>query len=415
MIPGELIAGPGDIELNPGAHPADPGGREHRGPAGAGRLPFSLRRCQRRAGVRPSAGRGLPARRPGRNRCPIRARGVAAGDPGLAWRDPPRPRAATAGGGGGVRLDRRRYAELYGPTVGDRLRLGDTDLWISPTEDRCAPPPPGGGPGDEAVFGGGKVLRESMGQALTSTVDLVITSVVVLDHWGVVKADVGVRDGRITAVGKAGNPDISDGVHPDLVIGPGTEVLAGEGRILTAGIVDCHVHLICPQVLEVALAAGTTTIVGGGTGPADGTRATTVTPGPWNVARMLQALDRWPVNVALLGKGNTVSMDALLEQGRSRHRRFQAARGLGLDAGRHRRLPGRGRPARRPSRHPHRHIERSRIRRRHAGRGGGPIDSRLPHRRRRGRPRPRHHHRGVGVQRPALVHQPHPAPHRQHH
>ncbi|MDQ1368673.1 MAG: urease subunit alpha [Acidimicrobiaceae bacterium] len=217
-----------------------------------------------------------------------------------------------------MRIDRRRYADLYGPTVGDRVRLGDTDLWISPTEDRCAPPAtgPGTGPGDEAVFGGGKVIRESMGQALYSTVDLVITGALILDHWGVVKADVGVRAGRIVAIGKAGNPDIMDGVHPELVIGPDTEVLSGEGRILTAGIVDCHVHLICPQVIEVALAAGTTTIVGGGTGPLEGTRATTVTPGPWNLARMLEALDRWPVNVALLGKGNTVSADALMAQGR---------------------------------------------------------------------------------------------------
>jgi urease subunit alpha len=211
-----------------------------------------------------------------------------------------------------MNLDRRRYAELYGPTVGDRVRLADTNLWVSPTEDRCCPT----GPGEETVFGGGKVIRESMGQATTSSVDLVITNVVVLDHWGVVKADVGVRGGRITAIGKAGNPDIMDGVHPDLVVGPGTEVLAGEGRILTAGIVDCHVHLICPQVIPVALAAGTTTLIGGGTGPAEGTRATTVTPGPWNLARMLQALDRWPVNVALLGKGNTVSQEALDEQAR---------------------------------------------------------------------------------------------------
>jgi urease subunit alpha len=210
-------------------------------------------------------------------------------------------------------IDRRRYAELYGPTVGDKVRLGDTDLWISPTEDRCSP----SGPGDETVFGGGKVVRESMGQATFSTVDLVITNAVVLDHWGVVKADVGVRDGRITALGKAGNPDIMDGVHPDLVVGPGTEVLAGEGRILTAGIVDCHVHLICPQVIEVAMAAGTTTIIGGGTGPPEGTRATTVTPGAWNLALMLKALDRWPVNVALLGKGNTTSEEALREQVRA--------------------------------------------------------------------------------------------------
>ncbi|HLI56847.1 MAG TPA: urease subunit alpha [Actinomycetota bacterium] len=212
-----------------------------------------------------------------------------------------------------MEISRRRYAELYGPTVGDRLRLGDTNLWISPTEDRTAP----AGPGDETVFGGGKVVRESMGQARTSTVDLIITNAVVLDHWGVVKADVGVREGRITAVGKAGNPDTMDGVHPDLVVGPDTEVLSGEGRILTAGIVDCHVHLICPQLIETALAAGTTTLIGGGTGPAEGTRATTVTPGAWHLARMLQALDRWPVNVALLGKGNTVSQASLEAQARA--------------------------------------------------------------------------------------------------
>jgi urease subunit alpha len=212
-----------------------------------------------------------------------------------------------------VRISRQRYAELYGPTVGDRVRLADTDVWISPTEDRCTP----AGPGDETVFGGGKVVRESMGQALASAVDLVITSVVVLDHWGVVKADVGVKDGRIVALGKAGNPDVMDGVTPELVVGPETEVLAGEGRILTAGTVDCHVHLICPQVVEVALAAGTTTVVGGGTGPAEGTKATTVTPGAWYLARMLEALDAYPVNVALLGKGNTVSQDALTSQARA--------------------------------------------------------------------------------------------------
>ena len=206
-----------------------------------------------------------------------------------------------------MRISRQRYAELYGPTVGDRVRLGDTNLFVSPTEDRTMP----AGPGDEAVFGGGKVIRESMGQATRSTVDLVITNVLVLDWWGVVKADVGVRAGRIVAVGKAGNPDISDGVHPELVIGPSTEVLAGEGRILTAGAIDCHVHLICPQILDEALAAGITTIVGGGTGPAEGTKATTVTPGAWYLARMLEALDAWPVNVALLAKGNTVSQPEL--------------------------------------------------------------------------------------------------------
>lgn len=208
-------------------------------------------------------------------------------------------------------IGRDRYAALYGPTVGDRLRLADTDLVIEVTEDRC-------GPGDEAIFGGGKTIRESMAQAAVTRAsgapDLVITGAVVLDHWGVIKADVGVRDGRVVALGKAGNPDITSGVHPRLVIGPSTEIIAGNGLILTAGGIDCHVHFICPQIIEEALASGLTTLIGGGTGPAEGTRATTVTPGSWNLARMLQALDGWPVNVALLGKGNTVSADALWEQ-----------------------------------------------------------------------------------------------------
>jgi urease subunit alpha len=210
-------------------------------------------------------------------------------------------------------LSRAPYAELYGPTTGDRVRLADTDLFIEVTEDRSR----GAGAGDEAVFGGGKVIRESMGQARTTRADgapdLVITGVVILDHWGIVKADVGVREGRIVALGKAGNPDTMDGVHPDLVIGPSTEILAGNGKILTAGAVDSHVHLICPQLLEEALGAGVTTIIGGGTGPAEGTKATTVT-GTWYLHRMLEALDSWPVNVSLLGKGNTVSEEALWEQ-----------------------------------------------------------------------------------------------------
>jgi urease subunit alpha len=211
-----------------------------------------------------------------------------------------------------MKISRRRYAELYGPTVGDRVRLGDTDLWISPVEDRVAGGP--NGPGEEAVFGGGKVIRESMGQSTRSTIDLVITGAIILDWWGVVKADVGVKDGRIVAIGKAGNPDVTDGVDPKLVIGPSTEVLSGEGKILTAGGIDCHVHLICPQILDEGLATGITTIVGGGTGPAEGTKATTVTPGGWYLARMLEALDRWPVNVALLAKGNTVSRPELEAQ-----------------------------------------------------------------------------------------------------
>jgi urease subunit alpha len=214
-----------------------------------------------------------------------------------------------------VDLSRARYAQLYGPTVGDRVRLADTDLFISPTEDRCGGP---GAAGEEAVFGGGKVLRESMGQGRATRADgapdLVITGALILDHWGVIKADIGVRDGRIVALGKAGNPETMDGVHPDLVVGPGTEILAGNGKILTAGAIDCHVHFICPQIVPEALGGGITTLIGGGTGPAEGTKATTVTPGAWYLARMLEAMDGVPVNVALLGKGNTVSHESMWEQ-----------------------------------------------------------------------------------------------------
>ncbi|MET0827257.1 MAG: urease subunit alpha, partial [Acidimicrobiales bacterium] len=210
-----------------------------------------------------------------------------------------------------MRIARDRYAALYGPTPGDRIRLADTDLLIEVTEDRCAG-------GEEVVFGGGKVIRESMGQSAATraegTPDLVITGAVILDHWGVVKADIGVRDGHIVGIGKAGNPDTMDGVDPALVIGPSTEVMSGNGRIVTAGSIDSHVHLICPQIVEEALASGITTLIGGGTGPADGTKATTVTPGSWNLAHMLRSMDGMPVNVALLGKGNTVSPEGLREQ-----------------------------------------------------------------------------------------------------
>ncbi|GAT06618.1 urease subunit alpha [Mycolicibacterium fortuitum] len=212
-------------------------------------------------------------------------------------------------------LTRVRYAALFGPTTGDRIRLADTDLFIEITEDRSGGP---GLAGDEAVFGGGKVLRESMGQSRATRADgapdTVITGAVIIDHWGIIKADIGIRDGRIVAIGKAGNPDIMTGVHPDLVVGPSTEVIAGNGRILTAGAIDCHVHLICPQIMEEALGGGITTIVAGGTGPAEGSKATTVTPGAWHLARMLESLDSWPLNVALLGKGNTVSAEAMWEQ-----------------------------------------------------------------------------------------------------
>ncbi len=211
-------------------------------------------------------------------------------------------------------IDRERYAQLYGPTVGDRVRLADTNLWIEVEEDRCVG-------GEEAVFGGGKTIRESMAQGSTSHAagapELVITNAVVLDHWGIVKADVGVRDGHIVALGKAGNPDIMDGVHPALRIGPSTDVIAGEGSILTAAGIDCHVHLISPTIVTEALASGITTLIGGGTGPSEGTRATTCTPSPASLAMMHRALDGHPLNVLLLGKGNTVSTDALAEQARA--------------------------------------------------------------------------------------------------
>ncbi|WP_094980487.1 urease subunit alpha [Rhodococcus pyridinivorans] len=210
-----------------------------------------------------------------------------------------------------MEITRAEYAALYGPTVGDQVRLGDTDLWIQIEEDRTFG-------GEEAVFGGGKSIRESMAQGVTTWAegapDTVITNVIVLDWWGIVRADVGIRDGRIVALGRAGNPDIADGVHPKLQIGPSTDVISGEGRILTAGAFDSHVHLLSPSQIVEALATGITTIAGGGTGPSEGSKATTVTPGPWHLMQMHRALDVLPVNVLLLGKGNTVSAEGLREQ-----------------------------------------------------------------------------------------------------
>lgn len=210
-----------------------------------------------------------------------------------------------------VRIDRERYAAVYGPTTGDQVRLGDTDLWIEIERDLTVG-------GEEAVFGGGKSIRESMAQSTRTradgALDTVITNAIVLDWWGVVRADVGIRDGRIVALGRSGNRDIADGVHPDLVIGPSTDVISGEGRILTAGAIDSHVHLISPSQIHEALATGVTTVVGGGTGPSEGSKATTVTPGAWHLTTMHRALDHLPVNVLLLGKGNTVSAGAFAEQ-----------------------------------------------------------------------------------------------------
>ena len=207
-----------------------------------------------------------------------------------------------------AKISRQAYAEMFGPTVGDRVRLADTELWLEVEKDLTVY-------GDEVKFGGGKVIRDGMGQSQRpsrETPDLVITNALILDYWGIIKADVAVKNGRIQALGKAGNPDIQPGV--DIVVGPGTEVLAGEGSILTAGGIDSHIHFICPQQIEEALASGVTTMIGGGTGPNTGTNATTCTPGPWNMHRMLESLDQFPMNFGLLGKGNASQPEALREQ-----------------------------------------------------------------------------------------------------
>jgi urease subunit alpha len=207
------------------------------------------------------------------------------------------------------KMSRKAYAQMFGPTVGDRIRLADTDLVIEVAKDFTIY-------GEEVKFGGGKVIRDGMGQSQRTrsegAVDTVITNAVILDHWGIVKADIAIKDGRIAAIGKAGNPDVQPGI--DIIIGPGTEVIAGEGNIVTAGGIDTHVHFICPQQVEEALFSGVTTMMGGGTGPAAGTTATTCTPGPWHIRRMLQAADSFPVNLGFFGKGNASTAAGLVEQ-----------------------------------------------------------------------------------------------------
>jgi urease subunit alpha len=207
------------------------------------------------------------------------------------------------------KMNRNAYAQMFGPTVGDKIRLADTDLLIEVEKDLTTY-------GEEVKFGGGKVIRDGMGQSQRTraqgAVDTVITNALILDHWGIIKADVAIKDGRIAAIGKAGNPDVQPNV--DIIIGPGTEIIAGEGTILTAGGIDTHVHFICPQQIEEALFSGVTTMMGGGTGPASGTTATTCTPGPWHIRRMLEAADSFPVNIGFLGKGNASTPAGLVEQ-----------------------------------------------------------------------------------------------------
>ena len=207
-----------------------------------------------------------------------------------------------------MKIGRQAYAEMFGPTTGDRIRLADTELYIEIEHDFAIY-------GEEVKFGGGKVIRDGMGQSQRTskeTVDTVITNAVIVDHTGIIKADIGIKEGRITAIGKAGNPDIQPGVT--IVIGPGTEVIAGEGKIITAGGIDSHIHFICPQQIDDALASGVTTLIGGGTGPAHGPFATTCTPGPWHLQRMLQAADGYPINLGFLGKGNASKPEPLREQ-----------------------------------------------------------------------------------------------------
>ncbi len=209
------------------------------------------------------------------------------------------------------RMSRQAYSDMFGPTTGDKVRLGDSGLFLEVEADRTIY-------GEEVKFGGGKVIRDGMGQSQVDSskaMDLVITNALIVDYWGIIKADVGIKNGRIAAIGKAGNPDVQNGV--DIIIGPGTEILAGEGQILTAGGIDAHIHFICPQQIEEALSSGVTTMIGGGTGPATGTNATTCTPGPWNIEQMLRALDGFPMNFGLLGKGNASLPAALEEQVRA--------------------------------------------------------------------------------------------------
>ena len=251
-----------------------------------------------------------------------------------------------------TQISRADYAAMFGPTTGDKLRLADTDLIIEVERDLTAERAGAAltnGTGDNATvygeevkFGGGKVIRDGMGQSQATraqgAVDTVITNALIVDHTGIYKADVGLRSGRIHKIGKAGNPDTQPGV--DIIVGPGTEVIAGEGKILTAGGFDSHIHFICPQQIEDALHSGLTTMLGGGTGPAHGTLATTCTPGPWHLGRMMQAADAFPMNLAFAGKGNAASLPPLRNMVNARGLRAETARGLGHHPRRHRLLPG---------------------------------------------------------------------------
>src|SRR5262249_11379744 len=288
----------------------DPDGRQYRRSADPGRLALSFLRDQRGAALRPRQGAGVPTRHPGRHRHPLRAGAEPRGAAGRLWRRGPGRRLLRAGQPGTLMANtvgRGAYAAVVGPTAGGRARLADTELIIEIESDRTIY-------GEEVKFGGGKVIRDGMGQSQVTraggAVDTVITNAVILDHWGIVKADIGLKDGRVAGIGKAGNPDVQPGI--DIIIGPGTEIIAGEGKIVTAGGIDSHIPMICPQQAQDSLYSGVTTMLGGGTGTAAGTAATTCTPGAWHLARVIQAAEGIPVNLGFFGKGNASDPAALV-------------------------------------------------------------------------------------------------------
>ena len=308
-----------------------------------------------------------------------------------------------------TRITRAAYADMFGPTTGDRVRLADTDLIVEVEKDLTTY-------GEEVKFGGGKVIRDGMGQSQASradgAVDTVITNALIIDHTGIFKADVGLRDGRIAAIGKAGNPDIQPGV--DIVVGPGTEAIAGEGKILTAGGIDSHIHFICPQQIEEALNSGITMMIGGGTGPATGTAATTCTPGPWHLARMIEAADAFPMNLAFSGKGNASQPKGLVEQivgGASCLKLHEdwgttpAAIDCALSVADDYDVQVMIHTDT---------LNEVGLRRGHDRRVQGPHHPRLPHRGRRRRARARHHQGGGAQERAALLHQSDAAVHGEH-
>src|SRR6516164_4452633 len=284
-------------------------GDEHRRPAHPGRVALPFLRDQRGARVRPRRGARLSTRHPGGHGGALRAGPIAHGDAGATLGCAHGVRFPRPGDGQAVtKISRQAYAEMFGPTRGDRVRLADTELWIEVEKDFTVY-------GEEVKFGGGKVIRDGMGQSQATNAqgaaDTVITNALIVDHWGIVKADVAIKEGMISAIGKAGNPDIQPGVT--IVIGPGTDIIAGEGKILTAGGFDSHIHFICPQQIEHALMSGVTSMLGGGTGPSHGTYATTCTPGPWHMGRMIQSFDAFPVNLGISGKGNASRPASLVE------------------------------------------------------------------------------------------------------